>query len=383
VNSELTSLFVEENVRSQQQLSENTTDFLENQLAEARAKMEEQERKVAAFKAKHMGDLPSQLESNVQILGGLQTQLANTQHAIEASKQQKLYLESMLQQYQSAQASLGGGESAVTPPQVLDKELSDMRLHLEDLRSRYTDEHPDIVTLKDEIAKTEKLKKQTESEIASNQAAAKATNAVDASAAGGVQHGSSTAMMQIQSQLKANQLELEDDDLHEKDLESQMSAYRSRLNLTPETEQELVEISRGYEESKTNYASLSQKQLQSQLATNLEQRQQGEQFRILDPPSLPDKPSAPNRFRISLGGLVLGIVVGSALVAFLELTDVRVRQETDLEGVVPVRVLVGIPHLSSPQEKHIRLMTHWIELGAAVAIAVLIVIGNLYSLYKG
>src|SRR4029077_3353046 len=109
------SLFVHENVQTQRQLSENTTAFLENHLADARAKMGEQEAKVAAFKTKHVGDLPGQLESNVQILTGLQAQLQNTQHALDASKQQKIYLESLLQQYQSAQASLGGGDSAVTP----------------------------------------------------------------------------------------------------------------------------------------------------------------------------------------------------------------------------------------------------------------------------
>jgi uncharacterized protein involved in exopolysaccharide biosynthesis len=190
-------------------------------------------------------------------------------------------------------------------------------------------------------------------------------------------------MMQVQSQLRANQLEIQNDQQHEKDLESQVAAYRSRLNMTPETEQELADISRGYEESKSNYNSLLQKQMQSQLATNLEQRQQGEQFRIIDPPSLPDKPSAPKRFRISLVGLALGLGLGMGLAAFLELTDVRVRQEKDLEGLVPARVLVGIPHLGTPQEDHARLLTSWTEIGAAVVMVLLILVGNLYSFYRG
>jgi hypothetical protein len=98
---------------------------------------------------------------------------------------------------------------------------------------------------------------------------------------------------------------------------------------------------------------------------------------------LPNKPSAPNHFRISLGGLILGIVVGSALAAFLELTDVRVRQERDLHGVVPVRVLAGIPRLSTPGENNLRVRTQLMEVGAAVAMAIVIAVGNLYSLYKG
>ena len=200
---------------------------------------------------------------------------------------------------------------------------------------------------------------------------------------GEVQRGSPTSMMQVQSQLKANQLEILNDQQREKDLESQISGYQARLNLTPETEQELTNISRGYEESKSNYNSLLQKQMQSQLATSLEHPQQGEQFRIVDPPSLPGKPSAPNHLWFSLGGLIVGIFLGLGLAAILELTDVRVRQEKDLEGIVPVRVLVGIPRLSTPNEDHFRVLRWWTELGAAVALVMLIVLGNLYAFYKG
>ncbi len=383
VNIELTSLFVDENAKAQTQLSENTTAFLASQLADARAKMEEQEAKVAAFKAKHVGDLPGQLESNVQILVGLQAQLQNAQRALDAAKQQGIYLQSLLQEYQSAQASLGGGDSTVISTEALDKELMDLRLRLEDLHSRYTDDHPDVIALKDSIAKSEKLKRQIKGEMASNQGAGKVTSPVDLAAVGGVQRGSPTAMMQVQSQLKANQLEIQNYQQHEKELESQTSAYQARLNMTPETEQELTDISRGYEESKSNYNSLLQKQMQSQLATSLEQQQQGEQFRIIDPPSLPAKPSAPNHFWISLGGLILGAAVGLGLAAFLELTDVRVRQETDLEGLIPAGVLVAIPRLSAPKEEQARLTTRWIELGTAVVMMILIAVGNLYAFYKG
>ncbi len=123
--------------------------------------------------------------------------------------------------------------------------------------------------------------------------------------------------------------------------------------------------------------------MQSHLATSLERRQQGEQFRIIDPPSLPDKPLAPNHFRLSLVGFALGIGLGLGLAVVLELTDVRVRQEKDLEGLVPAPVLVGIPRLGTPEEDHHHLLTRWLEVGAAAVIALLLVAGNLYSFYKG
>jgi len=365
VNSELTSIFIDENLKAQQQLSEGTTAFLDAQLAEARTKLEEQEAKVQAFKAAHIGYLPSQLEGNVQILSGLQVQLQANERARDAAKQQKLYLESLQQQYQSAQGT-------------------DLRLELADLRAKYTDDYPDIVHLKEKIAETDKLKKQIEAEVAAKQ---KTHNASDNNAAPAaaeqVERGATTTVMQIESQLKSNQLEIQNYEKRERDLESKISTYQSRLNLTPATEEELAVISRGYDESKSNYDSLLQKQYQSQLATSLEQRQQGEQFSVIDPPNLPDKPSAPNHLLVSLVGLGLGIVVGFFLSALMELTDVRIRKEKDLEGLVPTRVLVSIPHLGTAGEDRLRVQDRWKEIGAAVGIAILIVAGNLYALYKG
>jgi polysaccharide biosynthesis transport protein len=336
VNSELTSIFIDENLKAQQQLSEGTTAFLDAQLADARAKLDEQGAKVQAFKAKHVGYLPTQLQGNVQILAGLQGQLQATERALDAAKQQKLYLESLRQ-------------------------------------------------LKEKIARTENLKKQIEAEIAAGQKMKNVTNdSVAATAeAEQVERGSTTTMMQLESQLKSNQLEIQNCEKRQRDLESNISAYQARLNLTPATEAELAAISLGYEESKANYDSLLQKKYQSQLATSLEQRQQGEQFSVVDPPSLPDKPSSPNHLLVSLGGLVLGLVVGLVLSALMELTDIRIRKEKDLEGLVPTRVLVSIPHLGMAGEDRLRVRGRWREIAAAVGIVILIVAGNLYALYRG
>jgi succinoglycan biosynthesis transport protein ExoP len=381
VNSELTSLFIDENLKSQEQLSESTTAFLESQLATAQTKLEEQEAKVRAFKSTHFGNLPSQVETNVQILTGLQSQLQNVQRSIDGAKQQKIYLESMQQQNQAIQARLGSGNSTVTAPDTLDKDLSDLRHQLQEARSRYTEDYPDVVQLKDKISKMEKLKQDMDSEIAANQKRVK-TNDVDAGSAAQAPHESTLPMMQIQSQLKANRVEIENYQTQEKKIQADIAAYQARLNLTPETEQELADISRGYEESKANYDSLLQKQNQSQLATSLEQRQQGEQFRILDPPSLPSRPSTPNHLFISMAGLMAGFALGAGLAVFLEVTNVRVRHEKDLEGVVPLKVLVGIPHLDSPGEGQSRVLLRRMEFCVAAVMIILMLAGNAYAFFK-
>jgi polysaccharide biosynthesis transport protein len=382
VNAELTSLFVNENVRAQQQLSESTTAFLEDQLTQARAKMGEQEANVAAFKGKHMGDLPSQLDGNVQIIAGLQAQMQNTQQALDAARQQMLYWESLLREYESTQRGPSGGDLAAASRQAVEKELLDLRLRLGDLRSHYTEHHPDIVALKDKIAKTANLQIGTEDEDSSDRAARNAVTPAEPtreSAPG----GASASAMQIESQLKANELEIQNFERRKESLESQMALFQARVIRTPKTEQELADISRGYEESKSNYSSLLQKQMQAQLATNLEQHRQGGQFRVVDPPSLPDKPWAPNHFRLSVVGVAAGMVLGLALAGFVEMTDAHVRREKDLEGLIPARVLVHLPHLSTARENTHRRLAWWLETCAAVAVFALMVAGNLYAWYKG
>jgi polysaccharide biosynthesis transport protein len=382
VNSELTSLFINESLKSQQQLSESTTAFLANQLTEARARLEAQEAKVREFKARHLGELPSQLQSNVEILSGLEAQLQNSQRALDVAKQQKLYLESQLQQYQFVQGTLVGKGSGSTFLDSLQTELADLRSRLADERSKHKEDHPDVVVLKNKIADQEKLLDQLEHEAASKQKADNTANA-ESRDGGTALPISSTPLMQVRSQLKSNELETQNCERQVRNIESQIAAYQARLNLTPATEQELADISRGYEESKANYNSLLQKQNQSQLATNLEERQQGQQFRILDPPSLPAKPKSPNHLLLSLGGLVLGCALGVGLLALRELTSARVRDEEDLQGIVAARLLVRIPHLETPREGAFRLLSRCVEVVAVLLMVMVILAGNLYSFYRG
>jgi polysaccharide biosynthesis transport protein len=382
VNEELTSLFIDENLKEQQQQSESTTAFLSTQLSEARSRLQEQESKVQSYKAAHFGDLPSQMQSNVQILSGLQAQLLTTQRDLDIAKQQKLYLESQLQQYESQRAKGNNSDTSLASPDALETKLTDLRLQLAEVRSKYTDKYPDAVALQDKISETEKLKKQSEEELAANQKASKEKTAAEHGTEAAASNPSPT-IMQIQSQLKVNQLETENLQKQETDIKAQISSYQARLNLTPRTEQELAEVSRGYEESLSNYNSLLQKQNQSMLATNLQQRQQGEQFRILDPPSLPSKPTSPNHLKLSLIGLILGMLAALSLTALLEITQVRVWQAKDLDKLVPARILVALPHLNTPSEDRRHSLLRFLRIAVTAAMILVILAGNLYAFYRG
>jgi polysaccharide biosynthesis transport protein len=376
VNGRLADQFIKESTDSQRQQSVNTTSFLAEQVKHAEEDLRTKEQAVGEFKQKYMGDLPSQMQSNFEILSGLQSQLQNIQHASDAAKQQRLYLESQLQQLQAVQGAIGG-DTGPSPLESLQKQLLIYKANLADQRSSHTEDYPDIVSLKGKITETEKLIKDME-----NTAAEKQKQPLDSST-DGTTSIPSAPLMQIRSQLKANQKEIDDYNVQQKRVESAISDYRKRLNTTPQIEQELEAKSRGYEEAKTNYTSLLQKKNQSELASNLESNSDTEHFRLLDPPSLPIKPKSPNHILLSLGGLVAGAIMGIGLLAIRELKNARVRHEDDLDGIVPAKILVRIPHLDTPREIRMRTASRLLETVAVLAMVIVIVVGNLYSFLKG
>src|SRR5580704_497955 len=160
VTGELTNLFISENLELRQQKSEDTTKFLEQQLESARQNLAEQEEKVRVYKDQHLGELPSQLTSNVQILSGLQSQLQNEQDGLNADRQQNAYLQSMLEQSRTLQRTTKNGDNTPVGIPALDQQLEKLKAQLADLLSHYTDRHPDVRKVKDEIARVEKMRTQ-------------------------------------------------------------------------------------------------------------------------------------------------------------------------------------------------------------------------------
>ena len=160
VTSELTNLFINENLEVRQQQSEDTTKFLESQLETARARLcPTRKIRSASSKAQHPGELPAQVGSNLQILAGLQSQLQTEEDALNTAKQQRVYLETLVTQYRSLQGtpkSFGRRASVGLP--AIDEELEKLRAQLADLSSHYTDRHPDVRKLKQQIAETEKTR---------------------------------------------------------------------------------------------------------------------------------------------------------------------------------------------------------------------------------
>ncbi len=156
VTSELSALFISENLKVRQAQSEDTTNFIEKQLEDARQSLSLQEEKVRQFQTAHDSTLPTQQASNLQILSGLQGQLQNEQDSLNAAKQQKVYNQSLIEQYRSLHSTSRTADGAPTDLASIDLELSKLRSQLAELSSKYTDSYPDVRKLKVQIARTEK-----------------------------------------------------------------------------------------------------------------------------------------------------------------------------------------------------------------------------------
>jgi len=378
VTTELTNVFINENLEARQQQSESTTEFLQSQLEVARKSLTEQETRLREYKDRYLGELPSQLMSNIQILGGYQNQLQAEQDALGRAKQQNAYLESLRAQYRSAEMPAKPGDAAPGGLLAIDQELEKLRAQLDELSSHYSDRHPDVRRMKEQIKKREKMRKQIEDDLRDKAAGAQKDDTAEHFAG-----DSFRGMMEVQSQLKANQLEIANRQETIQELKKKINDYQARLNQTPVREQQLADLSRDYEQSKANYESLLAKKNQSELATNLEKRQEGEHFRILDPPSLPVKPYSPNRFKLACIGLFAGCVLGAASVAARELTDDRIYSEKELKKLLPGNVLTEIPPLFTPEEDKRQRRRAWRDLLVVSTIFFCIMAGVAMNYLRG
>jgi uncharacterized protein involved in exopolysaccharide biosynthesis len=257
-----------------------------------------------------------------------------------------------------------------TPTEVttLDQELTHLRAELTDLSSRYTDSYPDVQKVKAQIAKTEKQR----DDLLAAPRIPKTGNEAE-----------STPLLQLQSQLQANQVEIAGRERGIAGIEERINEYQGRLNSEPATEQQLDEVSRGYEQSKANYNDLLKKKDQSVMATSMEQLQQGERFTILDSPSLPVKPDFPNRLKFCGLGIMAGLALGCLIVFLVEFLDDRMHGEKELKALLPVKVMAEIPEIERPGEQERqkrRIVMGW---ATAAVIAVVIVAGSTVSFLRG
>jgi uncharacterized protein involved in exopolysaccharide biosynthesis len=279
------------------------------------------------------------------------------------------------------QGSVSSGAATPDSLPAIDKELERLRAQLADLSSRYTEKHPDLRKLKDQIARTEKTRDSLIGDLAARNAAAPAEEGTKAHNTSG--YAPNSPMMQLQGQMQSNQSEIANREHAITALKASIGEYQARLNQEPVREQQLADLTRGYEQSKSSYDELLKKKNQSEMATSMERLQQGERFRVLDPASLPLKPDYPNRLKFCGMGLGVGLMLGLVVAGGFELLDDRLHSEKEIKDMLPVGVMVEIPEVLNVSDQEKIRKKAWLGWVTAGVVIVTILAGSAFSYLRG
>jgi len=336
VTRQLGSLFIEQNLKFREAAAEGTTQFLDTELEKSRKTLQEQEEKIKEFKQRYMGALPEQQMANMQIASQMQAMLQANSEALSRAQQGKIYLQSQLELAKQAQ-----------PTSVHSQQLASMRAQLAQAEERYTPSHPDVIRLRGEIANLEKEEKD---------------------------EGVNPHVAQIQSQLASTEAEIKNRTQRIAELEGRIRSIQGRVETLPLMEQQYQDLTRDHDVTKATYQQLLAKRNSAGTVASAEQQAQGEQFRVIDPANLPEKPTKPNMLQLNGGALGGGIALGLMLAMFKEVRDRSIRTDKELQYYVPgIPVLGVLPEVFTPEtasdKKRLRLKK-WAISGAAASFMV-------------
>jgi polysaccharide chain length determinant protein (PEP-CTERM system associated) len=319
--NEVALVFLAENQRVKHDQSAGTTVFLTKQLEDAKAKLNDQDAKLATFKSRYAGMLPDEQQANLNLLAGLNTQLDAATQALSRAQQDKSFTESMLAQQASAQ-------SADNPS--AQKQLAEMQSNLSALLAKYTEDHPDVIRLRQSIADLKQ-------KMASSPGTATAGTTTTASGL------DTPEVQQLRSQVHQYDATIKEKTAQQRDVQRQIALYQSRLQTSPNVEEQYKVLTRDHESAANFYNDLLKKRSESAMFSDMNHQAEAAEFRILDSANLPGGPSFPNPLYFTLGGLAAGLGLGLGITLLSELRDKTLRTEEDVEFFLQLPTLANIP----------------------------------------
>ncbi len=359
VTNTLASFYIEENLKARERQATGTAEFLKVQLGETKKRLDEQEQRVSAFKRRYMGELPQQMETNLTTLERLHAQLRlNADNQTRAAERRQA-LSSQLAETESLLSPAFVGPGGSVAPETSEARLTRLKQELTRLRTQFSEKYPDVVLLAAEVTALER-------ELAD----AKSRDAAEEKPA--APQPATPYVLRLKEALSEVEAEIRILKGEDKRLRDGIAAYQARVENVPRREQEFKELSRDYEGTRELYQSLSKRFEEAQLAESMEQRQKGEQFRVLDPAVPKPEPAAPNRVRLLLMALVGSIGLAAGVVALAEKADTSFHTLDELRAFSAVPVLVSIPRIVTETDRRRR---QWhMRLAASAAVVGLVVI---------
>ena len=331
VTSRLASLFIEQNLQVREQQAMGTKSFMSAEADRLRKELEEQEMVVNQYKAANRYELPDQQDSNLRTLEQLRREMEAGNQRLTALQERKGILQKQTVESDILGVDLLGGAltgTAETGTQSVQVQMR--KKELESLLQRYSSKHPDVVRIKKEIESLEGEGRDVGS--------SKPTPSASASSGNPLKQVLQTQVTDIDAEIQTLRSQRDQ-------IRNQIGTLQSRVDASPIRAIELSKISRGYEITLRKYQDLLAKSLESELSENMEKKQKGEQFQILDPANLPLKPLRPNRPLIVLLGFLIGLGGGFGLAFVWENLDTSFKRSDEISAYVDVPLLATIPAL--------------------------------------
>ncbi len=335
--SMITSMFIEEDIKVSRGVDNGTTQFLNEQLDQAKGKLDEQEAKLAAFQREHTGVLPEDAITNMNLLNGQTSQLEAATQAISRAQQDKSFAESILAQQLSAWQASQAGQN----PETFDQQLTALQAQLGTLQSKYTDDHPDVIKTKNDIAALKK-------KIAESDLQMKNSPGLDKNIA---PKGEAAQIVQLRAQIHQYDQVIKERTAQQEEIKRQIQIYQGRVAASPGVEQQYKLLTRDHQIVLDSYNDLMKKRDASAMSTEYDQSKQNDRFHVLDPANYPNEPSFPKMPILAGGGLGAGLVLGFALGYVLEKRDTSMRSEHDVEVILSLPVLAMIPVIDAKAGK--------------------------------
>ena len=330
----LASYFITENLKLREDQAIGTSEFLTDELETIRRRLMEKEEGLKIYRKRYMGGLPEQLETNLRLLERIQQQIVTNQENLREAENRKLMIQQQIAE--AAEMRRSSTIIPVTPGREAEQPMSldQLKTQLASLEARYTQRHPDVVHLKEKIADLESKEKADSEEV----------QEVPES------RGITQAEINLVNQLREIELAITNLKTEAAQLHSQMKWYQTQVEDTPKREQELMSLNRDYRNIQETYNSLLSRKLEAEIAVNLERKQKGEQFRILDPAKTPIRPFKPNMQRILLMTVGLGFALGCSLAYLRETMDTSFRRPEDIEEVLQIPIIASLPFTYNAKE---------------------------------
>ena len=366
VTERLGSLFIDESLRDREVLAEGTTEFLSTQLDEAQRKLVANENQLLEYQRVHDGELPSQTTANLQALHNAEMALQMLGESLNRDRERRITLERTVADVVEAPDEKPAESAPRRTIEInLDDEVAKEKQALLALELKLRPEHPDV-----------KKQRKVVEELEKRAAAAKVEGTLTARAVGPavvLDYSKRKRLLDARAELENLDRVIQGKTAEESRLQGVIATYQSRIQAAPIREAELAALTRDYKTLQDSYRSLLQKKEESQISANLEKRQIGEQFKIVEPARLPEKPASPDRPRLYAIALAFAIAIGLGAAAVAEYFDRTLRTEADVRSALNLLVLATVPYM----RETVPATRRWgrraaITAGATTALAVVV-----------